>query len=54
MEDPRGFRDKARMSYEDFQITLQNYEEFLLGRAFLTANLVGKIVEMHMRELSNV
>ena len=34
-----------RMSYEDLLFILQNFEEFLLGRAFLTAILVGKIFE---------
>ena len=34
-----------RMSYEDVLFILLNFEEFLLGRAFLTAILVGKIIK---------
>ena len=45
MEDPGGFRFMIRMSYEDFLFILQNLEEFLLGRVFLTATLVGKIIK---------
>ena len=40
IEDPRGFRYMIRMAYEDFLFILQNFEEFLLDRAFLTAILV--------------
>ena len=43
IEDPGGFRYMIRMSYEDFLFILQNFEEFLLGRAFFNATLVGKI-----------
>ena len=34
-----------RMPYKDFLFILQNFEEFLLGRAFLTTILVGKIIK---------
>ena len=34
-----------RMSYEEFLFILQNFEELLLGRVFLTAILVGKIIK---------